>query len=378
MTVITGLNPESGAGMKITLDGGRIASVEPGPKTEGFISPGLVDLQVNGYCGHDLNNGALEAATVSALARRLLATGVTRFLPTLITAPEAALTGALEAVDYACRTDSVVAAMTPGVHLEGPFISPDDGPRGAHPREHVRPPDLEEVRRWQKASGGRVMMVTLSPHWEGSAEFISALVDMGICAAIGHTHAEAADIKAAVDAGARLSTHLGNGTSASLPRHPNLIWAQLDEDRLTATLIADTHHLPADTLRVFVRAKGLDRIVLISDITAVGGLAPGRYESAIGGAVILDDGGRVGVEGASHLAGAGRTLAEDVSTVMEMTGLRLHQTLQLATANPARFAGGGGVLAAGERADLIRFTPKNGRLDVHDVWLAGERVAPCV
>jgi N-acetylglucosamine-6-phosphate deacetylase len=267
-------------------------------------------------------------------------------------------------------------AMIAGIHAEGPAIAPEDGPRGAHPAAHVRAPDLAEFARWQAASGGRVRMVTLSPHWPETAGFIAALVAQGVHVALGHTGASPACITAAVDAGARLSTHLGNGAAAMLPRHPNLIWAQLADDRLTATLIADGHHLPADTLRVFLRAKELARAVLVSDSAAPGGCAPGVYRSAIGAEAELSADGRLSMRGTPYLAGAARSLSENVAMAMAMAGLSLAEALALATRNPARFAGGGGVLEPGARADLIRFdhAPGDTRLTLREVWLAGERV----
>jgi N-acetylglucosamine-6-phosphate deacetylase len=159
-----------------------------------------------------------------------------------------------------------------------------------------------------------------------------------------------------------------------LPRHPNLIWTQLDDDRLTATLIADGHHLPADTLRVFLRAKGLSRCVLVSDAVALGGCAPGRYETPVGGAVELSADGRLSLAGTPYLAGAARSLLADLGIAHAMTGLPLADLLPLATANPARFAGGGGRLVPGARADVIRLAPGPEGLTLRGAWLAGERV----
>lgn len=372
---IGGLCPASGAPRSLTLDGPAIAATgaEGG---EGFLAPGLVDLQVNGFGGFDLNDGALEPATVSRLCARLLAEGVTRFLPTIVTAAPEAMCDAMAAIARACGADPVAAAMVAGIHAEGPAIAPEDGPRGAHPAAHVRPPDLEEVARWQAASGGRLRMVTLSPHWPEAPAFIRALVGQGVHVALGHTGASPARIAAAAEAGARLSTHLGNALAAMLPRHPNLIWAQLADDRLTATLIADGHHLPADTLKVFLRAKGLERAVLVSDVVGLAGLAPGVYRSPIGAEVELSADGRLAMRGTPYLAGAARSLSENVALAMRMAGLTLAESLRLATENPARFAGGGGVLQPGARADVIRFRHRPGaaRLEVAEVWLAGERM----
>src|SRR5437867_574679 len=211
---------------------------------------GFFDLQVNGFAGVDFND---PATTPEAVARALDAqelTGVTRCLPTLITS-------SLE--DFARCARTVLAtghAAVAGLHVEGPYLAPEDGPRGAHPREHVRAPDLDEVAEWQRVSGGLVGKITLSPHHDQVSGFIRAVVGQGILVAIGHTSATAEQIHAAVAAGARLSTHLGNGAAAILPRHPNFIWAQLADDRLDAGFIADGFHLPADTLKAMLRAKG--------------------------------------------------------------------------------------------------------------------------
>jgi N-acetylglucosamine-6-phosphate deacetylase len=375
---VEGTDPATGGPIVVTVEGARIARVDPGGQGGPFLAPGLVDLQVNGFGGHDLNDGKVSAATVQALCRRLLSDGVTRFLPTVVTAAEPAILQALSAIAEAADTDPLARFMIAGVHVEGPFVDPEDGPRGAHPVAHVRPPDLSEVARWQAASGGRVRIVTLSPHWHGAVEAIRNMAAQGIVVAIGHTGADAEGIRAAAAAGAVMSAHLGNGVAGLLPRHPNLIWAQLDDDRLTASLICDGHHLPADTLRVFLRAKGLDRAVLVSDAVALAGMRPGVYRQPVGGTVELTGDGRLGMVGTPYLAGAARSLADGVAEAVRMTGLPLASVLPLATRNPARFVGGGGDLAPGARADLIAFdhAPGDRTLTMRKIWLAGERTGP--
>lgn len=377
MQSLNGIDPATGLARTVAFSpGGTVSLVSDGGDTDCFLVPGLVDLQVNGYAGFDLNSGSVSPETVSELARAMLAHGVTTFLPTVITAAEAAICQALSAIAEACQSDPVMRDMVPGIHVEGPFIAPGDGPRGAHPAEHVRPPDIDEVKRWQAACGGLVTMITLSPHWPQSDAFIAAATTMGITIAIGHTDASPAQVRAASDAGARLSTHLGNGAAAMLPRHPNLIWAQLADDRLTAAFIADGHHLPADTLKVMMRAKGGERTILVSDVAALGGLAPGLYEQSIGGQVELTADGRLGIAGTPYLAGAARNLNEDVVSAMALTGLSLAEILPLATENPGRFADGRGTIAVGGRADFLRFRIKPGSaaLDMVDVWLNGRKV----
>jgi N-acetylglucosamine-6-phosphate deacetylase len=216
-------------------------------------------------------------------------------------------------------------------------------------------------------------MVTLSPHFPGSEQYISALVDRGIHVSIGHTHASPAQIHSAARAGARLSTHLGNGIALQLDRHSNPIWSQLADDRLTASFIADGHHLPADTLKAMLQAKGLDRSFLVSDLVALAGMPAGSYVG-LGGAVELAAAGRLQMAGSRLLAGAVLPLITCVGQAIRMTGRSLAEVLKMATEHPGRFAGNRGRLVPGERADILRFrwTDETTSLTAEDVWLGGE------
>jgi N-acetylglucosamine-6-phosphate deacetylase len=383
VTLVRGRDPATGGGLAVTLAGGRIATVAADPAVPAdapWIAPGLVDLQVNGWGGLDLNDGRLTAETVAHLVRALAATGVTTLLPTLITASEESLCDALAAIAAARRADPAVARAIPGVHVEGPSISPDDGPRGAHPRGHVRPPDRDEFDRWQAAAGGLVRLVTLAPEWAEAPSFVRSLAADGVVVAIGHSAADPAAVRAVADAGARLSTHLGNGVAATLPRHPNLIWAQLADDRLSASVIADGHHLPDDTLKAMIRAKGIERSILVSDAVALAGMPPGLYDAAVGGRVELTAEGRLGVAGTPYLAGAARALKDGVATAVRAAGLGLADALRLATANPADLIGATdrGRIAPGAAADLIRFrfAPGDATLTVETVLAGGMEIRP--
>lgn len=373
LNAIDGRDPATGRPIRVRIETGRIAAVEPGPPdATAWLAPGLVDIQVNGWGGHDLNAPGLTPETVGAFVRAILATGTTTLLPTLITASEQRLTQAIAAIVTACAADPAVAAAIPGLHVEGPHLSPNDGPRGAHPREHVTAPDTALFDRLQAAAGGLIRVVTLSPHWEGVGGYIRHLASRGVHVALGHSDAVPDAVADAADAGATLSTHLGNGIAATLPRHPNLIWAQLAEDRLTASFIADGHHLPGDTLKAMLRAKGLERSLLVSDATALGGMPPGIYRQPIGGEVELTADGRLGVRGTPYLAGAARSLADGVATAAGIVGLG--DAVRLATGNPARIAGRGGSLEPGAPADIIRFRWEPGAATLAlDTVLAGGR-----
>ena len=371
---VIGRDPASGQCVRIGVREGIVASLEPaGEESDLWVCAGLVDLQVNGYRGLDCNDIHAGPAMIPRLTRALLATGVTTFAPTVITASEPDMLHCLRTIAQGRAADALATACIPLLHVEGPHISPLDGYRGAHREDCVRPPSMAEFARWQDACGGLVGLVTLSPHWAGADEYIAAVVAAGVRVSLGHTHASHEQIQRAVAAGASLSTHLGNGIAPLLQRHPNPIWSQLAEDRLAASFIADGHHLPAEALQAMVRAKGLERSILVSDTVALAGMPPGRYDTPVGGRVALNAEGRLSVEGTQTLAGSAMPLAECVGRAVAMTGLSLADVLTMATKNPGRFAGDRGHLALGARADILRFR-WNGRVDVEDVWLAGEPV----
>jgi N-acetylglucosamine-6-phosphate deacetylase len=370
---LTGRDPASGRTLRVTVEDGRVGAVaEADRPSELWLAPGLVDLQVNGFFGNDVNAGDVDEATVAALVRSLHSAGVTTVVPTIVSAPEEHITRALTVIAAARAADPLVAHAIPYAHVEGPFLSTEDGPRGAHDRRYVRPADAAELRRWGDLAG----LVTVSPHDDAAIDLIGRAARTGVRCAIGHTHATPEQIIRAVDAGAVLATHLGNATYATLPRHPNHLWTQLADDRLHAGFIADGHHLTADTFRAMLRAKGIERSHLVSDATALTGMPPGRYRTPVGGEVELSATGRLSRVGTPFLAGASRSLADGVANAITMAGLTLPAALRLATANPGRFTGGRGVLQVGAPADLMTFAwePGDTTLDVRTVVAAGRTV----
>jgi N-acetylglucosamine-6-phosphate deacetylase len=354
---ITGRDPSTGNVLELMIENGRIRAIIPSPVEEApWLSPGFIDLQVNGYLGSDVNSDEVDADVILTLTRKMLALGVTTFLPTIITASEQKIIRALRAIAEARRAYSLVAHAVPFVHVEGPFISPNDGPRGAHALDHVRPANLAEFQCWQAECGDLVGMVTVSPHNDEALSFISALTSKGVVVAIGHSDATPAQIHAATDAGATLSTHLGNGLGSPLPRHPNLLWAQLAEDRLAATFIADGHHLPTDTLKSMLRAKGISRSILVSDVVSLGGMPVGVYQADIGGAVeVTADGRVISASGGSFLAGAYRPLTDGIAHAAALDDVSLGGAIQMATENPGHFVARNGTLHIGGDADLVLF-----------------------
>jgi N-acetylglucosamine-6-phosphate deacetylase len=263
-----------------------------------------------------------------------------------------------------------------GFHIEGPHISPEDGPRGAHPRQWVRPPDLDEFNRWQDAAGGRVRIVTLSPEWPDATRYIERITREGVVAAIGHTQAAATQIAGAVAAGATLSTHLGNGAHQLLRRHPNYIWEQLAEDRLMADFIVDGIHLDGAFIKSAIRAKTVGRSILVTDASAPAGATPGRYYLADQPVDLTED-GRVVLAGTDRLAGSALHMHRGVENLMRLAGLSLADAIRMATLNPARAGkvpGRTQGLVPGDRADIVQFrlTPSN-QIEIAGAWLAGTK-----
>lgn len=348
--------------VSIETGGGLIRSLDAEPESAAatdlpWIAPGLVDVQVNGFRGIAFNSPSLTTDEVITLTASLAAQGLTAYCPTLTTDSFENLARAMRIIAQVADGAEEVRGRVAGIHLEGPYICPEDGPRGAHPLCFVRPPDWEEFQRWQEAAGGRIRILTLSPEYEGAADFIARVAASGVVVAIGHTRADGQQIRRAVDAGARLSTHLGNAAHGQIRRHPNYIWDQLAEDRLSASLIADGRHLPPAVVKVFVRAKSPERCILISDLTSLAGLPPGRYDApSLGQVDVLED-GRLAIAGQRQLlAGAALPMAAGIANVLRYTGCGLRAAVDMAASGPAALLGlPPARLEIGAPADLMLF-----------------------
>lgn len=341
-----------------------------------YLSPGFIDLQVNGFAGVDYCSPASPHDEIGRSIRAMFATGVTRFFPTVITGSPDDMRAALANLAAAKQTLPEGPAMH-AFHVEGPHISPEDGPRGAHPQRWVRPPDLNEYRRLQDAAQDHIRLITLSPEWPEALHFIEAVVGEGVVVSIGHTNATPQQIQDAVKAGATMSTHLGNGAHATLSRHPNYIWEQLAEDRLTASFIVDRIHLGHSFLKAALRAKQIERSVLITDAVMPAGCPPGLYQ--LGEVPVqLHPDGSVRLVGATRLAGSALHMDRGISNLMQFAGLSLRDAITMATRNPAR---AGRIpsrqrgLAPGESADLVRFRiDQAGAMEVLQTYLNGQLV----
>jgi len=294
--------------------------------------PGLFDLQVNGFGGIDFNAPDLTRDRAAEALDRMRQTGVTRCLPTLITS----------SFDRFAASARVLAHLphpaVAGIHMEGPYVSPEEGARGAHPQADVVPASVDDFRRRQEAAGGRIRLVTLAPEVPGALPLIEHLVETGVRVAIGHTVATPGQIGDAIRAGASLATHLGNGCPQMLPRHPNVIWELLAADAVFASLIVDGHHLPPATVKAMIRAKDPSRTILVTDAVAAAASGPGRYTV---GDVECERGedGRVSLPGTPYLAGSSLTLDRAIVNTVRFTGLSIDAVGPMASTIPATYMG---------------------------------------
>ncbi len=299
----------------------------------GWAAPAVFDLQINGCDGRSFNSPDLTVDAVGHVVRVCRLHGVAGLCPTLVTQSAEALLHGFNVLRLAREADAVIAHAIPALHLEGPYISPEDGPRGAHPRRHVRPPNWDEFRCFQDAAGGLIRLVTLAPEQDGALAFIEKLTASGVVVALGHTAADGARLRDAVHAGARLSTHLGNGCHAVLPRHENPVWEQLAADELWASVICDGWHLTPAVARCIVRVKTPARTVLTCDASSLAGLPPGRYEEW-GETFEVQEGGKVVMPGTSYLAGSGVFTDTCVGWAIRHTGVSLRDAIDMAGARP--------------------------------------------
>lgn len=296
-------------------------------------SPGLFDLQCNGFAGVDFNDAAISAETLEVALEAMRRTGVTGVLPTLITGFEADLRQRLTALDAAVAASRLGPSMVPGYHIEGPFLNAGEGFRGCHPEQAMRDPDVALYDRIGAGLRRPILLVTLAPERPGSIETIRGLRARNICVAMAHSGASLRQVREAADAGLTMSTHLGNGFPRMVHRTDNALIGQLSEARMVGCFIADGHHLAPDELGAMLRIKGLERSVLVTDAVVAAGATPGRYFFA-GMEVVLDEDGVVRRPGQDNLAGSSLLLDEAVRNVVSWGLATREQAIRMASDNP--------------------------------------------
>ncbi|MFC5452165.1 N-acetylglucosamine-6-phosphate deacetylase [Paenibacillus aestuarii] len=381
VTTVEGIHYKTKEPVTIHIEHGRIKDIQPiAPDKNNdslpWIAPGLVDLQINGYYGSDFNTIPIAKGSVENTTRGLWKEGVTSYYPTVITNGDEEIEQALQSIAAACDGDPVSQAGVKGIHLEGPFISPEDGPRGAHDKSYAKAPSWPLFQKWQEAARGRIKIITLSPEWPGTIDFVERCVDQGVTVSIGHTSASAEQIDEAVKAGARMSTHLGNGAHLMLPRHPNYIWEQLSQDGLSACIIADGFHLPESVLKVILRTKG-EKTLLVSDAVYLSGMAPGTYDNHIGGRVVLTPEGRLHLaENPGLLAGSAQLLPWGISHLVKNGLAALEEAWDMASVRPSAFMNlpSQNGLTIGAPADLVLFELIEQRMTIVQTYKQGNRV----
>lgn len=346
----------TGQAVAVTVADGRITAVAPSDqKPTRWVAPAFFDPQINGCLGISFNSRTLTAEQVRTVADECRRHGIGAFCPTLITGSFEAIHHGFATLTAAVEADPELRRRIPGYHLEGPYLSGEDGPRGAHPREHTRDPDWDEFRKWQDAAGGKILTVTVAPERAGAIAFIEKLTAAGVVVAIGHMAATGEQIRAAVRAGAKTCTHLGNGAHAVLPRHPNYIWEQLAEDGLWASIIPDGHHLPASVVKAIVRAKGVGRTLITSDASSLAGMPPGVYREWGTDLEVLGS-GKVVLAGTPFLAGSGHFTDLCVGNMVRFAGVTLADAVDMASARPRQLLGLPVTkIAVGQPADLVVF-----------------------
>ncbi|MDC7246120.1 MAG: amidohydrolase family protein [Sphaerochaetaceae bacterium] len=376
---IRGINVFSGEAEELTIKDSKIADRIRIPKEADlpYLSPGFFDMQVNGYLGIDYSSSELSIDKIEKIVIELASSGTTQHVPTIITNSHKRISDNLKIIAEAVETNDLVRNAIPAIHIEGPFISEKDGPRGAHDPKYVRNPSIDELDDWLSISNGLVKLITVAPEREGSSEFIEYAVKHGVVISIGHTDASKDDIGMAIAKGSSCSTHLGNGSHAMIPRLNNYIWEQLACEKLYAGIIADGYHLPDSVLKVIDKVKGAEKTILVSDVAFLGGFAPGDYRWGDIEVEVYSD-GHIGLKGTPYLAGAGHLLDTCIANFVNVTGEDLANAVRMVSVNPVRLLGLNKKidLNIGSDADitLFRWDGTKHPLEVHSTYISGKRI----
>jgi N-acetylglucosamine-6-phosphate deacetylase len=300
-----------------------------------MLLPGFVDLQVNGYRGIDFSGPDLTEESCIHACRELLDHGTIAFLPTIITNCRENYRRNLPILGSVVGQAEFSNKLL-GIHVEGPFISDQPGAIGAHNPDWAQNPDIGYLKEMQQWANGHIKLVTIAANLPGAEEFTTYAVKKGIIVSLGHQLPTSQDLCRLAKAGARILTHLGNGMPAQTHRHENQIFLGIAEDSLFAMLIPDGHHLPSYVIKSIIRGKGVDRIVVTSDASAVAGLEPGRYKTLGHAVIILDNTGRVYDPESDLLAGSSATMLECMNHLASLDLLTTQELISVSYKNPLR------------------------------------------
>jgi N-acetylglucosamine-6-phosphate deacetylase len=342
--------------LDITCEHGKIVHITPANAAGlPWVAPAFCDVQVNGCDQISFNSETLTHEEIKHVVDVCRKHGISQLMPTLVTTSAAGFMHGFRTIQEACAADAGLARAIVGIHQEGPYIAMDDGPRGAHPKQHVRSPSWEEFQRFQDSAGGMIRMLTLAPETPGALPFIEKVAKSGVVVALGHTGASPACIRDAVNAGAKISTHLGNGSHATLPRHENYLWEQLASDGLWASMIADGHHLPESVMRCILRVKTPARMILTCDASPLAGCKPGKYHQWEYDFDVLPA-GKIVVSGTPFLGGSWAFTDTCVANLLKLGETSLADTIDMASNRPRELLGlPPRHIEIGEPAELIVF-----------------------
>ncbi|WP_158868669.1 N-acetylglucosamine-6-phosphate deacetylase [Maribellus comscasis] len=380
--IVEGIHYQTGKPVQIMIEDGEIKEVksiqrlsEKGQNV--FVAPGFFDNQVNGFAGVSFAFGESDLTVdgIKKATSELWKQGVTTYLPTLTTNSQEILVKNFGLLAKSMNNEDLKGSI-PGFHLEGPYINPEDGFRGAHPKRFVRLPDWDEFMEMYKAANEKIIQVTVAPETEGAMDFIRKCADKGIVVALGHHNANTQQVNEAVKNGARISTHLGNGCANMINRHRNPLWPQLANSDLTASIICDGFHLLPEEISVFFKAKGLDKTIIVSDVTSYAALEPGEYKTETGETIELTKDGMLRYPAQNVLYGSASAITKGVGHIMEVTGCSLADAVKMSSTNPAILNGlnDRGVLEPGKRADIILFTLDDFKVNIQKTYVLGDLV----
>jgi N-acetylglucosamine-6-phosphate deacetylase len=346
-------------------------------KNDLFIAPGFFDNQVNGFAGISFSLGGsdLTLEGVEKVTHELWKHGVTTYLPTLTSNRQEVLVENFKILATSLQNEKLLGSI-PGFHIEGPYINPKDGFRGAHPKQFIGLPNWDEFMEMYRASGEKILQVTLAPEMKGALDFITKCGQKNIIVALGHHDAPVDIVTSAIDCGAKIATHMGNGLANMIDRFKNPLWSQLADDRLLISIICDGFHLPDEMIQVFYKVKGVEKIILTSDATSFAGLPPGKYQTQTGETIVLREDGMLHQPATNQFYGSSFSISKGIGHVMKVTGCSLAEAVQMASTNPAKLYGlnDRGSLIPGKRADLILFRLEDFQIEIQKTWVKGELV----
>jgi N-acetylglucosamine-6-phosphate deacetylase len=380
---IEGLSYLDGKPVSIVVKEGKIVEINriselPAGSKKVYVAPGMIDNQVNGFVGVSFlseTGGELTPGGVKKATQALWERGVTTYLATLTSNSREELLNIFSKLGKIKNDKSLLGSMA-GFHLEGPYISPEEGYRGAHTLKFIRNPDWNEFMQFYKASGNSILTVTIAPELDGAMDFIKKCTEKGIVVALGHHNANAEIINLAVENGAKICTHLGNGCANLINRHLNPLWPQLSNDKLSISIICDGFHLNPEEIRVFYKVKGSDRTIVTSDVTEFAGMPPGIYKIFDGSEVELTIEGELRYPAQKVLYGSASAMDKGIWHIMKVTGCPMADAIKMSSTNPAKLYGlkDRGTIDIGKRADLILFEMADSRLKIIRTFVNGELV----